>query len=105
MADTCSSVKQLVKELIDSDDVVIFSKTTCPFCIAAKKVFDDLHQVYTAVELNKRDDGDTIQTILEQITGARTVPRVFVRGECLGGCSDIKELYASGKLVEILKAK
>jgi hypothetical protein len=38
MVDTCSSVKQLVKELIDSDDVVIFSKTTCPFCKSAKKV-------------------------------------------------------------------
>jgi hypothetical protein len=40
-------------------------------------VFDDLQQVYTAIELDNRDDGATIQTILEQMTGARTVSILF----------------------------
>ncbi|GFG39059.1 hypothetical protein Cfor_02590 [Coptotermes formosanus] len=69
--------KQLVKELIDCDEVVIFSKTTCPYCRSAKGVFDTMQCKYTAVELDDRPDGYTIQNILEQMTGART-PREIV---------------------------
>ncbi|XP_069705713.1 uncharacterized protein [Periplaneta americana] len=96
---------QLVKELINSDGVVIFSKSYCPYCKMAKEVFDNLKQKYTAIELDTRDDGDTIQSILGEITGARTVPRVFVRGECLGGGTDVKQLYDSGKLVAKLQVQ
>jgi glutaredoxin len=31
-------------------------------------------------------DGDGIQKYLGQITGASTVPRVFIGGKCIGGC-------------------
>lgn len=103
--DQLEETKQMVEKLIDSDEIVIFSKTTCPYCKSAKGVFDTLQYKYTAVELDKRADGHAIQNILEQMTGARTVPRIFVQGECLGGCSDIKELYNSGKLAEILRGK
>lgn len=61
-------------------------------------MFDKINKNYTAIELDKRDDGDEIQTILGTITGAKTVPRVFVNGECLGGGSDVKALYEKGEL-------
>lgn len=63
-----------------------------------QKVFDKLDKKYTAIELDQRDDGEDIQAILGEITGAKTVPRVFVNGQCLGGGSDVKALYESGKL-------
>ncbi|KAF5306264.1 hypothetical protein FQA39_LY08962 [Lamprigera yunnana] len=88
----------LVKELISSDTVVIFSKTYCPYCKLAKDVFDKINQKYTTVELDQRSDAEEIQMILGEITGATTVPRVFVKGECLGGGSDVKSLYDAGKL-------
>ena len=89
----------LVKELISSDNIVIFSKTYCPYCTMAKEVFNKLQQKYTAIELDERSDAEEIQLILGEMTGAKTVPRVFVKGECLGGGSDVKALYDSGKLV------
>lgn len=61
-------------------------------------MFQKLNAKYTAIELDQRDDGEEIQAILGEITGARTVPRVFVNGECLGGGSDVKQLYETGKL-------
>ncbi|KAK4873750.1 hypothetical protein RN001_013110 [Aquatica leii] len=96
--DMDSPKASMVKELISSDTVVIFSKTYCPYCTMAKEVFNKLKQKYTAVELDHRSDADEIQMILGEMTGARTVPRVFVKGECLGGGSDVKALYESGKL-------
>jgi hypothetical protein len=36
--DQLEETKQVVKRLIDSDEIVIFSKTTCPYCKSAKGV-------------------------------------------------------------------
>ncbi|XP_076680280.1 uncharacterized protein LOC143375239 [Andrena cerasifolii] len=90
--------KEQVNQLIASDLVVIFSKTRCPYCKMAKEIFDDLKRKYTTIELDERDDGDEIQSILGEMTGARTVPRVFVKGICLGGGTDVKKLYETGEL-------
>ncbi|XP_076292792.1 uncharacterized protein LOC143215008 isoform X2 [Lasioglossum baleicum] len=94
--------KEQVGQIIASDKVVIFSKSTCPYCKMAKKVFDSLKEKYTAIELDERDDGDDIQDILGEMTSARTVPRVFVKGVCLGGGTDVKKLYDNGELVKKL---
>ncbi|KAL1497708.1 hypothetical protein ABEB36_008620 [Hypothenemus hampei] len=87
-----------VKNIIGSGKVVIFSKTYCPYCKLAKEVFDKIKEKYTTVELDLRDDGEEIQGILGEITGARTVPRVFVNGKFVGGGSDVKSLYEKGEL-------
>ncbi|XP_071553371.1 uncharacterized protein [Temnothorax nylanderi] len=92
------ATRDLVNELIAKDSIVIFSKTYCPYCTMAKKVFDSLKKTYTAVELDDREDAQEIQDVLGEITGARTVPRVFLNGECLGGGTDVKKLYESGEL-------
>ncbi|XP_011870030.1 PREDICTED: glutaredoxin-C4-like isoform X2 [Vollenhovia emeryi] len=92
------STRDFVTELIAKDSIVIFSKTYCPYCNMAKKVFDSLKKTYTAIELDDREDAQEIQDLLGEITGARTVPRVFLNGECLGGGTDVKKLYESGEL-------
>lgn len=90
--------KEQVQQLIASDTIVIFSKKKCPYCKMAKEVFDSLKKKYTAIELDEREDGDEIQSILGELTGARTVPRVFVKGVCLGGGTDVKKLYEKGEI-------
>ncbi|XP_015172347.1 PREDICTED: glutaredoxin-C4-like isoform X1 [Polistes dominula] len=92
------ATREMVDQLIASDQIVIFSKKLCPYCKMAKQVFDSLNKKYTAIELDERDDAEEIQSVLGEITGARTVPRVFVKGECLGGGTDVKKLYDSGEL-------
>ncbi|XP_039292918.1 glutaredoxin-C4 isoform X3 [Nilaparvata lugens] len=91
-----------VKEAIAQDKVVIFSKTYCPYCKLAKEVFDKIKSKYTCIELDSRNDADSIQNVLGEITGARTVPRVFVNGVCIGGGSDVKSLHEKGELEKLL---
>uniref|UniRef100_A0A8C5DYT5 Glutaredoxin-2, mitochondrial n=1 Tax=Gouania willdenowi TaxID=441366 RepID=A0A8C5DYT5_GOUWI len=79
--------------------VVIFSKTTCPYCKMAKNVFNEIGANYKVVELDEHGDGRRMQEALAKITGARTVPRVFINGNCIGGGSDTKQLHQQGKLV------
>ncbi|XP_018563542.1 glutaredoxin-C4 isoform X2 [Anoplophora glabripennis] len=103
MAVDLSSPKAVfVKDLIKSDKIVIFSKSYCPYCKLAKEVFDKMKEKYTAIELDGRDDGEEIQGILGEITGARTVPRVFIKENCVGGGSDVKTLYEKGDLQKLI---
>uniref|UniRef100_R4FME4 Glutaredoxin-2, mitochondrial n=1 Tax=Rhodnius prolixus TaxID=13249 RepID=R4FME4_RHOPR len=100
--DMSGPTAQFVKDAITQDKIVIFSKSYCPYCKMAKDVFDKLKKSYTSIELDGRDDGDQIQSVLNEITGARTVPRVFVNGECVGGGTDVKSLYENGQLEKML---
>eukprot|EP00960_Hanusia_phi_P016374 482691-Hanusia_phi.AAC.3 len=47
----------------------------------AKSTLDGLGVKYEAMELDKRDDGSDIQDYMLSLTGARSVPRVFVGGK------------------------
>ncbi|XP_077524512.1 uncharacterized protein LOC144136228 [Amblyomma americanum] len=94
--------KAFVDDAIAKNNVVIFSKSYCPFCRKAKKIFDDLGVSYLAVELDNRSDGDDIQSVLGSMTGASTVPRVFVKKQCLGGASDVEDMKRNNKLQALL---
>lgn len=52
-----------------------------------------------------RNDGIDLQNALEKMTGARTVPRVFINGTFVGGSSVIEKLYSDGKLETMLSKK
>ncbi|NXF75025.1 GLRX2 protein, partial [Sclerurus mexicanus] len=91
-----------IKNVISENCVVIFSKTTCPYCKMAKEIFEDLNVHYTAVELDRNKNGTQFQDILEQMTGGRTVPRVFVNGTFVGGATDTKKLHDEGRLLPLV---
>jgi len=59
---------------------------------------------FAVMELDSREDGSDIQDALLAITGGRTVPRVFIGGEFVGGGSDVKQLQETGQLVPKLQA-
>eukprot|EP00118_Oscarella_pearsei_P028743 m.2815 g.2815 ORF g.2815 m.2815 type:complete len:123 (+) comp8922_c0_seq1:1032-1400(+) len=90
---------------LDAHLVVVFSKTYCPYCKRVKETLKDVGlKDFTVHELDERDDGEPLQNILAEMTGGRTVPRVFVKGEFIGGCDDTIKLKKSGELATKLKA-
>lgn len=91
-----------VKEEVEGNDVVVFSKSFCPFCKKTKKLMTKLEIDATVFELDKMDDGADIQEALAEMTGQRTVPNVFIKGEHLGGNDDTQKAAKSGKLQEML---
>ncbi|XP_032048685.1 glutaredoxin 2 [Aythya fuligula] len=91
-----------IQDIISENCVVIFSKTTCFYCKKAKKLFEHMNVNYTAVELDLNENGSQIQDVLEQMTGGRTVPRVFVNGTFVGGATDTQRLHEEGKLLPLI---
>ncbi|XP_071455208.1 glutaredoxin-1-like [Hetaerina americana] len=97
------AAEKFVEEKIQGDKVVLFSKSTCPYCDQAKDLFTSLGYKYTAYELDTMPNCSDIQDYLKEKTGARTVPRVFIGGKCIGGASDTKQLHNAGKLKALLE--
>ncbi|KAL9377201.1 hypothetical protein Peur_031321 [Populus x canadensis] len=91
-----------VKKTISSHQIVIFSKSYCPYCKRAKGVFKELNQTPHVVELDQREDGHNIQDAMSEIVGRRTVPQVFIDGKHIGGSDDTVEAYESGELAKLL---
>ncbi|XP_060086315.1 glutaredoxin-2, mitochondrial-like [Ylistrum balloti] len=98
-----SAEAKYIQQTVDNNCVVIFSKSYCPYCDEADKIFKRLQVATKKIELDDRKDGDVIQNILGHMTDAYTVPRVFVNGRCIGGASETKALHKKGQLEELLK--
>ncbi|XP_017333282.1 glutaredoxin 2 isoform X1 [Ictalurus punctatus] len=94
---------QFIQDVVSHNCVVIFSKTTCPYCKMAKNVFNQIGASYKVIELDEHHNGQQLQEALAQMSGARTVPRVFVNGQCIGGGSDTRQLHEQGKLLPLIE--
>uniref|UniRef100_A0A8C4UWZ4 Glutaredoxin-2, mitochondrial n=1 Tax=Falco tinnunculus TaxID=100819 RepID=A0A8C4UWZ4_FALTI len=102
LSDTLTGMLLNIQDMISANCVVIFSKSTCPYCKMAKNLFESINVNYTAVELDMNTNGSQLQDILEQMTGGRTVPRVFVNGTFVGGATDTQRLHEEGKLLPLV---
>ena len=83
---------------------MIYSKTYCPYCTRTKSLFQNEFQDKNVkvFELDRMEEGSSIQSDLQEMTGQRTVPSVWVKGNFVGGNDDTMALFRSGNLSEML---
>jgi glutaredoxin 3 len=79
--------------------VEIFTKFACPFCYRAKALLDNKGVAY-----DERDasGGAVREDMLARSNGRTTVPQIFINGHHVGGCDDLFDLEAAGKLDPLL---
>ena len=65
--------------------------------------FKKINFEFLAIEIEDRPDCQEIQDVLNEMTGARSVPRVFIDGKFIGGGTDVKKLYENGQLAKMLQ--
>eukprot|EP00927_Polykrikos_kofoidii_P050557 TRINITY_DN44451_c0_g1_i1.p1 TRINITY_DN44451_c0_g1~~TRINITY_DN44451_c0_g1_i1.p1 ORF type:complete len:394 (+),score=36.35 TRINITY_DN44451_c0_g1_i1:101-1183(+) len=103
-----NKLQSKIEEIVALKPVVVFSKTTCPFCAQAKQALFDAGPAdcITIIEIDKLDSevGLEIQQIMGRVTGASTVPRVFVGRKFVGGGTETVELAAAGVLGKLVSA-
>ena len=87
--------------------VFVVSKSYCPFCVKAKQVLKKYNIPADKIEIidieNDANCGE-IQDYMKQITGGRSVPRVFIGGKCIGGGDETAAADKNGKLQGMLQA-
>ena len=71
-------------------DVTVFSRGGCPHCARAKTLLRDAGIEFEALELNNEFSDRTLRAV----SGATTVPQVFVNGELIGGADQLESWLA-----------
>jgi monothiol glutaredoxin len=101
------NIKQKLKEIIDSSEVCLFMKGVpeapqCGFSMAVSNILKHLNVNFKGI--NILDDEDIRQGIKEY-SDWPTIPQLYVKGEFIGGCDIIKEMFESGELKKLLEDK
>lgn len=97
--DTSTKEYKYIQETTEKYPVVMFSKTTCKFCTMARDLFKEVGVDYHEEMIGDREDCQAVQDVFKEVTGERTVPRIYIGGKCIGGGSDTWTLHNQGKLV------
>jgi len=82
--------------------IVIYTKSTCPYCHAAKDLLRRKGAAFDEIGV----DGDPkAQAAMAVKAGGRsTVPQIFIGATHVGGCDDLHALESAGKLDALLTA-
>ncbi|PLS69576.1 MAG: glutaredoxin 3 [Cyanobacteria bacterium M5B4] len=83
--------------------VEIYTWRFCPFCIRAKALLDRKGVKYTEYKIDG-DEAARDAMVKRGKDGKRSVPQIFINNEHIGGCDDLYELEAMGKLDLLLNA-
>ena len=89
---------------IDSQDVVLFMKGSpifpqCGFSAATVGVLTHLGVPFRGI--NVLDD-ESIREGIKAYSDWPTIPQLYVKGEFVGGCDIVREMYETGELMEML---
>ena len=95
-----SDVLQQIDQAVKSGDVVLFMKGTpqfpqCGFSGQVVQILDHLGVAYKGV--NVLDD-EGIRQGIKDYANWPTIPQLYVKGEFLGGCDIVREMFQSGEL-------
>ncbi len=101
------AVKAAIDEAVKSNDVVLFMKGTptfpqCGFSSVVVQILDVIGAEYVAT--NVLEDQDVREGI-KAYSDWPTIPQLYVKGEFVGGCDIIREMYESGELKEMMSGK
>lgn len=83
-------------------EIIVYSKSTCPYCRAAKALLAQKGATFTEIDLTTDPEGQ--RAMAKRANGRSTVPQIFIGGQHIGGCDDLHALDARGGLDPLLKA-
>ena len=100
-------INKKIKSIIDSNNIVLFMKGTpnapqCGFSMAVTNILKHLNVKFESV--NVLDDNKIRQGI-KDYTDWPTIPQLYIKGEFVGGCDIVKEMFEKGDLKNLLKNK
>tara|TARA_X000001036_G_scaffold382663_1_gene375530 strand:- start:1408 stop:1725 length:318 start_codon:yes stop_codon:yes gene_type:complete len=100
-------IKDKINELINNNNVCLFMKGTpdspqCGFSMAVSNVLKHLKIDFKGI--NVLEDQNLRQGIKE-FSDWPTIPQLYIKGEFIGGCDIVKEMFEKGELKKILEEK
>ena len=100
-------VSESIKNEIKNNDVVLFMKGTpafpmCGFSAATVEILTKLNIKFSSFNVL---DSDEMREGIKKFSNWPTIPQLYVKGEFIGGCDIVKEMFDSGELLELFTNK
>ncbi|GAB5387374.1 MAG: Grx4 family monothiol glutaredoxin [Alphaproteobacteria bacterium] len=97
---------RIAKEIAEND-VVLYMKGSpvmpqCGFSAAVSQVLQHMGVNYHSVDVLQDMD---VREGIKEFTQWPTIPQLYVKGEFVGGCDIVREMFESGELMEMLQTK
>ena len=101
------AIEQFIDNEVKNNDVVLFMKGTpqfpmCGFSGEVVHILDHLGVSYKGVNVLESDD---IRNGIKAYSNWPTIPQLYVKGEFVGGCDIIREMFQAGELQQMLSEK
>jgi monothiol glutaredoxin len=102
-----NATAERIKNIIASSDVVLFMKGVpaapqCGFSAAVVQILSGLAVPYKSVDVLSDMD---VREGIKMFSNWPTIPQLYVKGEFLGGCDIVREMFQAGELAALLSDK
>ncbi|MDP6031861.1 MAG: Grx4 family monothiol glutaredoxin, partial [Alphaproteobacteria bacterium] len=96
-----------IQSEIDTNDVVLFMKGSpvfpqCGFSAAVVQALSQLGIPFKGIDVL---EDDALREDIKAFSNWPTIPQLYVKGEFVGGCDIVREMFESGELGEMFTAK
>jgi len=101
------SIDQFIDNELKGNDVLLFMKGTpqfpmCGFSGQVVQILDYLGVPYKGLNVLENDD---LRQGIKSYSNWPTIPQLYVKGEFVGGCDIIREMFQAGELQSLLQDK
>jgi len=100
-------IEQFIDNEVKGNDVVVFMKGTpqfpmCGFSGQVVQILDYIGVPYKGINVLESDE---LRQGIKAYAQWPTIPQLYVKGEFVGGCDIIREMFQAGELQTLLKEK
>ena len=100
-------IREKLEKIINSNDVCLFMEgipeaPQCGFSMAVSNILKHLNINFKGINVLE-DEG--IRLEIKKFSDWPTIPQLYIKGEFVGGCDIVKEMFEKGELKDLLKSK
>ena len=101
-----TGINQKIQEIVTENDVVLFMKgnkdfPNCGFSSAVCNIFNNKIKI-DYLDINVLEDSELREGI-KKFSDWPTIRQLYIKGEFIGGCDIVRELFSNGELEKLLK--
>ena len=98
-------IKEKINNLINKNDVCLFMKGTpdspqCGFSMAVSNILKHLKVDFSGINIL---EDENLRQGIKVFSDWPTIPQLYIKGEFIGGCDIIKEMFEKGALKSLLE--
>ncbi|MCH7944155.1 MAG: Grx4 family monothiol glutaredoxin [Proteobacteria bacterium] len=102
-----TSISERIQQEISSADVVLYMKGSpvfpqCGFSATVVQILTTLEIKFKGIDVLT---DPSLRDGIKQYSDWPTIPQLYVKGEFVGGCDIVREMYEAGELADLLRSK